>query len=225
MTRETLNRQMNQLKDEILLLGSMVEQALLSSVDALKARDVQTGKQICEDDQLINEKRFAIENAILILISTQQPVAHDLRLLAAMLEVSTELERIGDYGKGIARVIIKLNDTDIPIPIREISRMAEAAVSMLHRSLGAFVAENPNQASTIPHDDNEVDELYNKIYRILVNSMIANPSTIDHANYLMWVAHNLERTADRATNICERTIFIATGELMEMDSSDNEDTD
>ncbi|MDR3572896.1 MAG: phosphate signaling complex protein PhoU [Anaerolineaceae bacterium] len=225
MPRDTLDRQIHQLEDEILLLGSMVEQSMLDAVDALKRRDIESAHHIYENDHVINEKRYAIENAILILIATQQPVSHDLRLLAAMLEVGTELERIGDYAKGVAKVVYKLEDIAIPIPMREITRMAELSVSMLHRALSAFIAENPNQASLIPAEDDEVDALYNRVYHYVVSTMIADPEIIDHANLLMWVAHNLERMADRVTNICERTIFIATGELMEMDTNDDEDSE
>jgi len=225
MVRETLNRQINHILDETLLLGSMVEQAILNAVDALKLRDVKAAKDIYDEDQAINDKRYAIENAVLILISTQQPVAHDLRLLTAVLEVTTELERIGDYAKGIAKVIIKLGGESLPIPIREITRMAEVGVSMLHRALGAFITENAQQAAEIPSEDDEVDELYNQVYRSMVNAMISDPSIIDSANLILWVAHNLERTADRVTNLCERTLFIATGELMEMDTSDDESMD
>lgn len=225
MVRETLNRQIHHILDETLLLGSMVEQAILNSIDALRLRDIKSAIKIAEDDQIINDKRYAIENAVLILISTQQPVAHDLRLLTAVLEISTELERIGDYAKGIAKVVIKLENETIPIPIREISRMAEVGVSMLHRALGAFVTENAQQAALIPSEDDEVDELYNEVNRFMVNAMISDPSTIDSANLIMWVAHNLERTADRVTNLCERTIFITTGELMDIDTTDDEEMD
>lgn len=225
MPRETLDRQLHQLEDEVLLLGSMVEQAMLDAVDSLKRRDVETAHIIFNNDHLINEKRYAIENAILILIATQQPAAHDLRLLAAILEVNTELERMGDYAKGVAKVVFRLGDAPIPIPIREITRMAEMSVSMLHRALGAFIAENANQASLIPAEDDEVDALFNRVYHYLISTMIADPEIIDHASLLMWVAHNLERMADRVTNICERTIFIATGELMDLDANDEEDSD
>lgn len=223
MPRQTFDRQIHHLQDEVLLLSSMVEQSLINSVDALKRRDISTAKRIFDEDQQINEKRFAIENNILILMATQQPIAHDLRLLAALLEVITELERIGDYGKGIAKVVVRLEDVDISIPIREFTQMAELAVGMLHRALGAFITENALQAHAIPEEDSQVDDLYNQVYRGLIANMIAHPDTIDHANLLLWVAHNLERAADRVTNICERTVFIATGELMEMDSEDAED--
>jgi phosphate transport system protein len=223
MPRDTLDRQIHHLQDEVLLLGSMVEQAMLAAVDALKRRDLETAKRIYRDDHLINEKRYAIENAILILIATQQPMARDLRLMAAILEVITELERMGDYAKGIAKIALRLADSQISLGMREFSTMADLSVDMLHRALGAFIAGDPQVAYEIPREDDQVDELYNKVYRNLVSSMIADPAIIDQANLLMWVAHNLERMADRVTNICERTVFIATGELMEMDTDDDED--
>ena len=225
MPRENLSRQIHHIQDEILLLGSMVEQAMLSAVDSLKRRDPKTAREIFEGDQLINDKRFAIENAILILFATQQPMAHDLRLLAAMLEINTELERMGDYAKGIAKVVIKLENVTIDIPMRELNHMAELAVGMLHRALSAFITENISQAMLIPRDDGEVDNLYDTIYHLLVNKMIEKPEMIDHTNLLMWVAHNLERMADRTTNICERTVFIGTGELMEIETADDDDVE
>ena len=225
MPRETLDRQIHHLQDEVLLLGSMVEQAMLGSIEALKNRDIETAKVIFNRDQLINEKRYAIENAILILIATQQPMAHDLRLLAAIMEVITELERMGDYAKGIAKVCIRLGDAPVVVPNREFSKMVELSVGMLHRALSAFISENPPTGIRYSAEDDKVDDLYNKVYRGLVSYMISDPETIDRANLLMWVAHNIERMADRVTNICERTVFIATGELMEMDTSDEEDNE
>jgi len=224
MPRETLDRQISHLHDEVLLLGSMVEQAVLNAVDSLKRRDIDSAHDIYEEDYLINEKRFAIENAILILIATQQPIARDLRQLAAMLEVITDLERMGDYAKGIAKVTIKLGEAPVFIPIIDIEKMANLAVGMLHRALGAFIACDHYQASEIPQEDDEVDNLFNQVHQNILNSMVANPDTIDTVNLLLWVAHNLERLADRVTNICERTVFIATGELMEFDTTDDEDT-
>jgi phosphate transport system protein len=223
MPRDTLDREMHHLEDEVLLLGSMAEQAVLSAVDALNRHDLTLARQIYLDDRLINEKRYAIENATLIVIATQQPMAHDLRSLTAILEVITEIERIGDYAKGIAKIAIRLGEATMPIPSREFSHMAELAVAMVHKALSAFINEDAALASSIPYDDNEVDELFNHTYRNLVNSMVANPAIIDTANLLMWVSHNLERTADRATNICERTIFIATGEIMEIETPEDEE--
>ena len=225
MSRFTLDQEIKLVQDEMLLLGSLAEQAILNSVDALRRRDVAAAKAITAEDKRINDKHFAIENHILIIFATQSPLARDLRLLAAMLEVITELERIGDYAKGIAKVAARLADDETPIPIREISTMADKATSMLHRALGAFVSEDLAAAYAIPKEDDEVDELYITIYRKIVQNMIKNPEKIDHTNQILWVIHNLERTADRVTNICERIVFIVSGELMELDSSDNEDED
>jgi phosphate transport system protein len=223
MTRELFTRQFIQLLDEVLLLGSMVEQSTFNAIATLKTRDVITARQVYDEDASVNEKRYAIENAIIIMIATQQPMAHDLRMLAAILEIITELERIGDYAKGIAKVTIRLADMEVPIPIHEIEQMAELGIGMLHRSLSAFVNEDAGAASQIPLEDDLVDSLYNSLYLQFINEMIANPKLIESLTLLMWVIHNLERLADRVTNICERTIFTATGELLEMDKTDDED--
>ncbi len=223
MSRDTLDRQINNIKDEILILGNMVEETTLKAVNTLKTRDTFAASEVLEYDSVINEKRHAIENAVIILIATQQPIARDLRILMAIIEISTELERMGDYAKGIAKVTLKLGDSDISIPYRELNKMAECTIAMLHSALSAFVNENLNQARQIPDEDDKVDQLYNDIYHITVQSMMQNPALIDLTNLIMWVAHNLERMADRVTNICERTVFIITGEFLEMDSSDDEE--
>jgi phosphate transport system protein len=217
-----LDREIQMVKDEILLLGSLVEQAMLNAVDALKRRDVKFALEVEHGDDVINEKRFAIENRVLILLATQQPLARDLRFMAAVFEINTELERMGDYAKGIAKVARRIDGDETPIPMREISHAADLAVSMLHRALGAFIVEDVNQAYSIPEEDDQVDDLYNLVYHKLIASMIANPDTVDHGSLVMWVIHDIERFADRVTNICERTVFIATGELMEIAKSDEE---
>lgn len=222
MLRKTFENDIQQLKDELLLLGSMVEQQTLDAVEALKKRDLEAARRVYATDAKINEKRFAIENQVMILIATQQPMAHDLRLLASIFEVSAELERMGDYAKGIATVNIRMGDEPLLKPLIDIPRMANIASSMLHRALTAFVNEDAEAAKAIPEEDDEVDGLYNQVYRELMTYVISDPRTIDRANYLLWAAHNLERMADRVTNICERTIFIVTGEMTEIDVSDDE---
>ncbi len=220
--RETLERQTKELLDEILIMGSMVEQAISDSVEALKKRDIDTSRRIYTEDQRINEKHFEIENKTLTLIATQQPVARDLRLLAAILEVATELERIGDYAKGIARINILMGSAPLVKPLIDIPRMAELGLDMLHRALGAFVNRDIDTARAIPKEDDTIDALYNQVYRELLTYMIADPTTIDRSTYLLWAAHNLERLADRVTNICERVVYVVTGEILEMDISDDE---
>ena len=223
MLRESLNRHVHHLEDEILLSGSMVEQAMMSALEALKLRDFTLARRVIKEDQQINDKRYAIENAILIIIATQQPVAHDLRLMASMLEVNIELERMGDYAKGIAQVVLRIGDADIFIPNQEYQAMGSKAVSMLHRALDAFVKEDARTASNIFLEDDVVDELYQRVEGMVIQNIIDHPRSCDVATALIWAAHNLERMADRVTNICERTIFISTGEQLELGSGGDED--
>ncbi|HLO31044.1 MAG TPA: phosphate signaling complex protein PhoU [Anaerolineales bacterium] len=222
MLRKTFEHEIQQVKDGVLLLGSMVEQAILNSVDALKKRDLQASQEILESDKLVNQKRFEIENQLMILIATQQPMAHDLRLLASCMEIISELERMGDYAKGIANINIRMGDAPLLKPLIDIPRMAQIDADMLHRALTAYVNEDIEAARSIPIEDDEVDALYNQVYRELMTFVIADPTTIERANWLLWVAHNLERVADRVTNICERTVFIVTGELIEINNTDAE---
>jgi phosphate transport system protein len=217
--RKTFEVEIQQLKDELLLMGSMVEQQVLDSVEALKKRDIEASHRIFEADSKINYKRFGIEEDVMILIATQQPMAHDLRLLASILEVSAELERMGDYAKGIATINIRIGDEALLKPMIDIPLMAQKSSNMLNRALTAFINEDVAIARAIPAEDDEVDGLYTQVYRDLMSFIIADPKTIDRANYLLWTAHNLERFADRVTNICERTVFIVTGEIKELGES------
>ena len=222
MIRKTFESEIQLVKDEVLLLGSMVEHAIIGSVEALKKRDLKASEKLIAEDKEINKKRFAIENQLMILIATQQPMAHDLRLLASTMEIISELERMGDYAKGIANINLRMGEEALLKPLIDIPRMAQKGADMLHRALTAFINEDVEVAKSIPVEDDEVDALYNQIYRELMMFVIQDPKTIERANWLLWVAHNLERVADRVTNICERTIFIATGEFGEIKSSDDE---
>lgn len=223
MSRETLDRRIRHLLDEILIIDSMVEQATTEAVAALKARDVNSARRIYSGDAQINAKRFELENETMVVLATQQPVmAHDLRLLASILEVTGELERMGDYAKGIAKITLIVGDQPPIKPLIDIPRMSEIAIEMLHRAVSAFVRGDAGEARQIPAIDDEVDQLYNTVYRDLTAIVIQDPNAIDRANYLMWAAHNLERMADRVSNICERTIYIVTGELKELEKSDDE---
>ena len=220
--RETLDRAIDGLLAEVLVQGKMVEDALRNSVEALKNQNIADAKLIYDGDQQINLKHFEIEEEVITLIATQQPMARDLRLLAAILEVTTELERMGDYAKGIARITVRIGKEELLKPVSHISPMAEVCVDLLHRALQAFFERDAEAARTIPDEDDHVDAFYNRIYRELMDLMISNPSTVDQANHLIWVAHNLERVADRVTNVCERIVFVVTGEILEMDRTDDE---
>lgn len=220
--RETLERKTRLIQDDILVLGSMVENAIIKSVEALKKKDFGLATRIYESDLRVNEKRFKIENDTIALIATQQPMARDLRILASILEIATELERIGDYAKGISRICLLMGD-EAPIkPLVDIPNMANITTDMLRRVLTAFVEVDAETATEIPKNDILVDALYNQVLQELITSMIADPATINRANYLLWAAHNLERAADRVTNICERTVYVVTGRLEEMKISDDE---
>ncbi|MBL8078127.1 MAG: phosphate signaling complex protein PhoU [Anaerolineales bacterium] len=222
MIRKTFESEIQQVKDEVILLGSMVEHAIIGSVEALKKRDIKAAERIIAEDREINKKRFAIENQLMVLIATQQPMAHDLRLLASTMEIISELERMGDYAKGIANINIRMGEEPLLKPLIDIPRMAQKGTDMLHRALSAFINEDVEAAKSIPVEDDEVDALYNQIYHELMLIIIQDPRSIERANWLLWVGHNLERVADRVTNICERTVFIATGEFGEIKSSDDE---
>jgi phosphate transport system protein len=216
MLRKAFIQEIDNTKDEIFILGSLVEQAIYTSVDALKAHSMDTSQQVIENDAVINAKRFEIAGQVLNIIAMQQPMAHDLRVLASILEITSELERIGDYAKGIAMLCIRIGSQPVIKHLTDLTMMAELSMNMLHRSLVAFADEDADTARKIPDEDDQVDNLYVQFYRVTLTYFIENPSSIDEVNYLMWAAHNLERAADRVSNICERTIFVATGEITEL---------
>jgi len=213
MPRETFDRELKRLQDDMLTMGSMVEKALVESVKILKNKDFEGAKRLIADDRIINEKRYALESDCLTLIATQQPVATDMRTVAAVLELAGELERVGDYAKGIANINLMIGEEPFIKPLIDIPRMADKAADMLHRALGAFIARDVELARTLPAEDDEVDALYNQVQRELLTYIMSRPTTFDQAMRLLWVAHNLERAADRVTNICERVIFTATGKI------------
>jgi phosphate transport system protein len=198
----------------------MVEEALVQSVETLKQRDFVGSRLLIASDRAINERRYAIEEDAITLIATQQPMAGDMRLLAAILEIVTELERMGDYAKGIARINLMIGEQPLIKPLIDLPLMAQKAREMLHAALVAFVQRDVEAARSIPKGDDEVDLLYNQVYRELISYIVADPRVIEQANQLMWAAHNLERTADRVINLCERVVYTVTGELAELGTDD-----
>lgn len=216
MPRETFERDLQQLEDELLTLGSRVEQAITDSVAILKRRDREAAERLVEQDRELNEKRYELEARALTLIATQQPMAGDLRTIAAILSLASELERIGDYAKGIASITLMMGDQALLKPLIDVPRMADKTREMLARGLQAFAERDVDLARAVPEEDDVVDGLYNQVYRELLTYIMSDPRTIDQATYLLWVAHNLERAADRVSNICERVIFTVTGKLVEL---------
>ncbi len=211
--RSTLDREMNKVNDDILRLGSMVETAIDRAVNALKQRDVKMAQQVIDDDQIINKMRFQIEEECLELIATQQPAASDLRATIAATHVAVELERMADHCTGIAEITIRMQDQPLLKPLIDVPLMATISKEMTHGALDAFVKRDAELAKEIVKRDDEVDQLYQQIFRELLTYMLEDPKNISRATYLLWVAHNLERIGDRATNLCERAIFISTGKL------------
>ena len=220
--RETLDRKIEDHFKVITDLGGIVEQAILGSVEALHDGDMELARKIYSNDQIINKKRYELEASALITVATQQPMAIDLRILASILDIAGELERIGDYAKGIARIAMRLGDQTPLQQMVHLKKMAELTADMLHRAIGAFVELDEKTALSIPKEDDQIDILYNKVYQELLDLMINDRDNIDRATFHLWVAHNLERGADRVTNICERTVFTTSGELIEFDRSDDE---
>jgi phosphate transport system protein len=219
MTRKAYHKQLRELEDELCKMSTEVAKAVKGSVDALKARDIKVSKEIIQNDRAINRKRFDIEERCLLLLATQQPMAIDLRSIAAILSIITDLERIADHAEGIAKINIMIGKEKLVKPLIDLPRMAEKGVSMLNRCIQAFVDRDAETARTICDEDDEIDALYEQIYRELIYLMIENPKIIEGATYLIWAAHNLERTADRVTNIAERVVFMVTGKMEEMNVS------
>jgi len=219
MTRTLFEQQLSKIQEEVLALALRVEAALERSVTALSERDVDLARQVIEDDVKINDKRYDLEETCLELIATQQPLASDLRTIASVLHISVDLERMGDHAEGIARVAVLSTDEPPLMEYTHIRRMADITKSMMLASLEAFKDRDTARAREIADQDDEVDALYDQIYGELLEIMTKDPSTIERATQLTWVAHNLERIADRTTNICERIVYLVDGKLHELNVS------
>jgi phosphate transport system protein len=217
--RGAFQRQLRDLQSDVLELGNMVAKAIDRSIEALKTRDTEAARQIIADDHNIDHKRYDIEEQCLRLIATQQPMAGDLRTIITALHIVSELERMGDHAEGIAKINLMMGQQPLLKPLIDVPRMAQKAQDMLGRSLDAFLTKDMAAAKQIIEEDDEVDALYDQVYRELVTFMIEDPRTITRATHLLWVAHNLERIADRVTNICERVVFYATGKREDLEVS------
>ncbi len=212
MPREDFERNLKDVEDDVVQLSSMVEKAIFKSIEALKERDINASQKVVDDDDVIDEKQQAIEDRCIDLIALESPMAGDLRVLIAAMMVANELERMGDYAEGIAKISVSMGNLPPLKPLIDIPRMAGKSVDMLRRSTQAFVNRDVESATAVLLADDEVDDIYEQVYRELLTYMMADPSTIQRATYLLWVAHDLERVADRTTNIAERVIYLVTGE-------------
>lgn len=217
MARETFANELQRLEADLLSLGHMVQKAVMDGVEALRRQDLATAQRIIADDVYVNTRRYDIEAECMALIATQQPMAGDLRTLSAILAIASELERIHDYAKGIGKIVLLIDHKPLIKPIIDLPRIALKAQGMLHRAMLAFARRDVQVARALPCEDDEVDDLYNQIYREIFTYILADPQNLEQANYLLWAAHNLERTADRVTNICERIVYTVTGQMVELD--------
>lgn len=218
--RAYYDRQLRALREDLLLLGSMVEKSVQQAVNGLRTRNVAAANRVISDDARIDQTSYKLEEDSLLLIATQQPIASDLRTIAAVLFIASELERMGDYAEGIAKIALRLSGEEPIKPLVDIPRMAEVAAEMLHQSLDAFVDHDLDACRRIWERDDEVDDLYNQVYRELLLIMLGDPRTIEQATLLLWAAHNIERIADRVTNICERAAFVVTGNPQALKTDD-----
>ena len=219
MTRELFHRELADLQDEVLVLGSMTEKAILDAMEALRDGDRLWSQRIIEDDANVNARRFAIEERATFVIGSQQPMATDLRSLVSMLFIVTDLERMADHAEGIARINMLMSEEPLPRRLGYIPAMADRAVQMLRDSLKAYIDHDVEAARQICQADDEVDRLQDSVYDECIRQMVSDPSSIQRATYLLWTSHNLERIADRCTNICERVIYLVTGKIEEINVS------
>ena len=217
--RAGLDLQLKMLEDDVMVLGGMVEKSIARALDALSRRDLAASEQVVREDDYIDSKRFEIEEKCIDIIATQQPMAGDLRAVVTILHVIVELERMGDYAEGIAKISLLMGNEPTLKPLIDIPRMAEKATTMLHRSLDALVNRDTVTALQVCGQDDDVDALYDQVYRELLLFMIEDPKVIQRATYLLWVAHDVERIADRATNIAERVVYLVTGKMEEINVS------
>ena len=209
--REEYDLKLAGLEEQVAFLANFASDMIRRSVDALKNRDLPASQQVIDDDDLADNKHAEIEDQCVHLIATQQPVAGDLRVIISLLHIGVELERIADYAEGIGKISLAMGDEKPLKPLIDIPRMSEKAREMLHGSIDALLRRDLSIAEAVRLADDEVDALYDQVYRELLLYMIEDPRTIRQATFLLWVAHDLERIADRATNIAEQVVFLITG--------------
>lgn len=214
--RSTFKLDLMVMQDDVLRMSSWLDAAVQRSLQALADRDANLARQVIADDAKINAQRFNIEEACIRLIATQQPAASDLRAIVAAMNIISDLERMADHAAGIARIVLRMGDEPLLKPLVDMPRMANICREMTRAALDAYVARDAEAARRIAARDDEVDNLYNQIFRELLSFMVEDPRTTSRALYLLFAAHNLERIGDRVTNIAERVIFMASGEMHEL---------
>jgi phosphate transport system protein len=214
--RSTFRHDLQVMQDDVLRMSGWLDSAIQRSLQALADRNADLARQVIADDAKINAQRFTIEEACIRLIATQQPAASDLRAIVAAMNIISDLERMADHAAGIARIVLRMGDAPLLKPLVDMPRMADICRELTRSALDAYVARDAEAAKHIAARDDEVDNLYNQIFRELLSFMVEDPHTTSRALYLLFAAHNLERIGDRVTNIAERVIFMTSGEMHEL---------
>lgn len=213
LMRDRYHGQLETLDGSVEELGNLVIQTIASSIEALEALDVVRAKALIEADDHIDSRRHEIDEVAFHLLATQQPTAIDLRLLTAIMTVTSELERIGDYCSGIAKLTLTMAGEPRGEPSQDVASMARVTADLLHRALAAFRDRDVQTAGIIWTRDDEVDALYQDFFRHQIEEMVNHRKRVRRGTYMLWVAHNLERMADRVTNIAEAVAFVVTGDV------------
>jgi len=222
MTRTTFSNNLQEVQERLRLLHARADRSIVDSMEALLRRDLILARAVCENDEAINRLRFDIEEDVLNLVALQQPVAGDLRELLAVNSIASNLERIADYGEGIARIAIFLGDDALAATEPDLWRMADVAREMLAASMKSFIERDADLARDTCDRDDEVDDLYTTVHRRLlerIGGVERDAAEFDAFTHVIWCSHNLERIGDRATNICERALFMITGSFQDVNVS------
>lgn len=214
--RQNFQNSLLELQQNILRMGSLVEEAIAGAVESLRRQDVEKAGRVLEGDRAIDDLELEIEDECMKLIATQQPMAKDLRKIGTAFKIITDLERMGDYACDIAKITKRISDQPLIKPLIDIPRMAELAQKMVKESLDSYVREDVGLAMAMSRDDDLVDHLHGQVFRELLTFMMEDPHTIKQATYLLFVSRYLERIADHATNIGERVIYLVTGERKDL---------
>lgn len=209
--RQLFDEQLNTLRNKLVEMGRVVEEAILNSVQALKERDLELAQTIVGKDTVINEIEEKIDEIGTTLIATQQPVAKDLRRILIAFKMASDLERMGDLAVDIAKVVMRIDNEPLIKPLVDIPRMAEIVQLMIAESIQSYVEENVDLAYKMAKMDDEVDHLYSQILRELFVFMVDNPKTVNQSLLLCFVSRYLERMADYATNIGESVVYLVRG--------------
>jgi len=217
-TRDAFDRDLRQLQDDFLRMGRLVDAAVQRAIEALQARSVEGAEAVIASDNVIDALHLQLEDRCLRLFATQQPMAKDLRMIAAVWAMTIDLERMGDHAEDIAKVTRRMAGESPLTPLVDIPEMAELARGMLRDGLDAFVRGDAAQAERMARDDDKVDHLYAQVFMELLAYMIDDPKNIQRAILLLTVAQALERAADHATNLAERVIYMITGTLKELNA-------